>query len=177
MQDGSFRITRWPGAPISTARYIESINTMLLGCTTGTPVAAYRGNSDFDTEKYTFTYSSPVLSFGDPVRSKFVRQIDYLVASGLNESESSGSWEYVGLRPYVKRKYITLAGGSANFYNSDDFLYNVAKYGLGNDVVRSYKINADGSGENVIVKFSAVVDNSICSLQQINIQALLGRIT
>lgn len=177
MQDGSFRITRWPGAPLSCGLYDDRTEKLILGCSDKTPAVQYSGSTDFDTESFNFKYQSPVLSFGDPVRAKFVKQIDYLVVSGITESTATGTWQYVGIRPYEKNRYVTLAGGLASYYGPfSGYLYNEAKYGEGEEVIRSYKMNADGSGENVIIKFAAEVNNSICSLQQINIQALLGRI-
>lgn len=178
MQDGAYRITRWPGAPINCGFYDDATEKLLLGCSDFVPVAEYTGTVDFSDKIYNFKYQSPILSFGDPVRSKFVKQIDYLVVSGQSEANATGTWQYVGLRPYEKNRYITLAGGLASYYGPfSGYLYNQALYGQGEEVVRSYKLNADGSGENVIVKFASEVNNSICSLQQINIQALLGRIT
>ena len=177
LPDGSLRITRWPGAPLTCGVYVESDNLLMLGCESGAPVAAYRENKDFGTSSYNFVYASPILSFGDPVRSKFVKQIDYTVVSGLDESTATGSWEYYGIRPYEKDKFITLDGGVASLYDDASFKFNDATFGQGSEIIRSYRINADGSGENVSVKFAATVDNSRCSLQQVNIQALLGRIT
>ena len=150
---------------------------MLIGCSSETPLAAYRGQSDFTSSTYTFNYSSPVLSFNDPSRMKFVKQIDYTVVSGQQESRASGKWRYEGTRPYAKTKDVSLLGGEASLYGSSDYLFGDASFGEGATVIRNYKVNADGSGENVIVEFSAEIDNSLCSLQQINIQALLGRIT
>ena len=122
-------------------------------------------------------YTSPVLSFGDPIRTKMLKQIDYTVVSGEQESQASGSWEYVGTRPYEKAGYFKLLGGSPSYYDVDDFEYGTtALYGTGGNVIRSYRLNTDGSGENVMVKFSATISNSKCSLQQINIQSLIGRI-
>jgi hypothetical protein len=176
MQDGSYRVTRWPGQPINCGYYDDETERLVLGCADKLPMVEYTGNTDFTDETYNFTYHSPILSFGDPVRSKFVKQVDYLVVTGISKSQATASWEYVGYRPYEKFRYVTLAGGEASYYGHDGFLYNKALYGVGSEVVRSYKVNTDGSGENVIVKFSSAINNSICSLQQINIQSLLGRI-
>lgn len=177
MQDGSLRITRWPGVPVTSALFVESVGELLFGCSSGSPMAVYEGQTDFGTQQYIFNYSSPVLSFGDPSRIKFAKQIDYLVVSGQSESKATGSWEYIGTRPYEKSKFVTLAGGTASLYGSTDYLFGTSTFGQGEDIIRSYRVNADGSGENVVVKFSAEINNSLCSLQQINIQALLGRIT
>jgi hypothetical protein len=177
LPDGSLRITRWPGAPLACGVYVESDNLLMLGCESGAPVAAYRENKDFGTSSYNFVYASPILSFGDPVRSKFVKQIDYTVVSGLDESTATGSWEYYGIRPYEKDKFITLDGGVASLYDDASFKFNDATFGQGSEIIRSYRINADGSGENVSVKFASTIDNTLCSQQQVNIQALLGRIT
>jgi len=180
MQDGSLRTTRWPGQPVNTGYYDDESERLVLGLANKTPMVEYTGNTDYvglaDEGPFNFIYWSPVLSFGDPIRSKFVKQIDFTVVSGIQESTSTAAWEYVGVRPYEKLKFFKLQGGEANYYGNDGYLYNVAKYGEGDTVIRSYKVNADGSGENVIVKFSTQVNNSICSLQQINIQSLLGRI-
>lgn len=176
MEDGSFRMTRWPGQPINCGYYDDETERLILGCADKQPMVEYTGNTDFTDETYNFAYHSPILSFGDPVRSKFVKQIDYLVVTGITKAQATASWEYVGYRPYEKFRYVELAGGAASYYGNDGWLYGVALYGTGSEVVRSYKVNTDGSGENVIVKFSSEVNNSICSLQQINIQSLLGRI-
>ena len=177
MQDGSYRVTRWPGAPITCGLYVEGDEQLLLGSELNVPMVDYTGQTDFNSSSYNFVYSSPVLSFGDPVRTKMIKQIDYTVVSGISESTASGSWEYIGIRPYDKNKFFNLLGGEPSYYEDPAFEYGTtAKYGSGNVVIRSYKLNADGSGENTLVKFSAQIDNSTCSLQQINIQALLGRI-
>lgn len=180
MQDGSLRTTRWPGQPVNCGYYDDESERLVLGLANKTPMVEYIGNTDYvgldDEGPFNFVYWSPVLSFGDPVRSKFVKQIDFTVVSGIEQATSTAAWEYVGVRPYEKLKFFKLQGGEANYYGNDGYLYNVAKYGEGDTVIRSYKVNADGSGENVIVKFSTQVNNSICSLQQINIQSLLGRI-
>lgn len=177
MQDGSYRVTRWPGAPITSGLYVEEQELLLLGSESSAPMVQYDGQVDYNSQAYNFTYSSPVLSFGDPIRTKMVKQIDYTVVSGLAESKARGSWEYIGLRPYEKGGFFDLIGGDPSYYNSASYEFNsTAQYGTGGDVIRSYKLNADGSGENVIVKFSATIDNSKCSLQQINIQSLIGRI-
>jgi len=175
MQDGSFRITRWPGAPIASAFYDDVSEKLLLGCESTTPIAEYTGNQDFGGQSFNFQFVSPVLSFGDPVRTKFLKQIDYTVVSGLTGATCEGSWEYIGTRAYEKTKFFTLDGGDANFYDTDA-KYGTASYGTGPNVIKTYRLNADASGENVIVKFRATINNSICSLQQMNIQALLGRI-
>jgi hypothetical protein len=177
MQDGTYRATRWPGAPITTGLYVEEGEKLLLGSELNVPMVEYTGNTDFTTGSYNFVYASPSLSFGDPVRTKMVKQIDYTVVSGATESTATGSWEYVGTRPYEKSKFFPLAGGQASYYDDNNFEYSSsAQYGTGDNIIRTYKLNADASGENVIVKFAAEVNNSRCSLQQINIQALLGRI-
>lgn len=176
-QDGSYRATRWPGIPVTCGLYVEEEELLLLGSDTGAPMVEYTGQVDFYSQSYNFSYTSPVLSFGDPVRTKMVKQIDYTVVSGLAESQARGSWEYIGTRPYEKGGFFDLLGGDPSYYNTLDYQFNTtAQYGTGGDVIRSYKLNADGSGENVMVKFSATIDNSKCSLQQINIQSLIGRI-
>lgn len=175
MQDGSYRVTRWPGAPLATAFYDDVSEKLVLGCTSNAPAAEYTGNNDFGGSTYNFTFESPVLSFGDPVRTKFLKQLDYTVVSGLTGAVCAGSWEYVGTRAYEKSKFFTLDGGDANFYDTDA-KFNTAEYGTGANVIKTYRLNADASGENVIVKFQATINNSVCSLQQMNIQALLGRI-
>ena len=175
MQDGSFRVTRWPGAPLASAFYDDVSEKLLLGCSSTAPVAEYTGNQDFNGQSFNFQFVSPVLSFGDPVRTKFLKQIDYTVVSGLTGATCEGSWEYIGSRAYEKTKFFTLDGGDANFYASDAE-YGTATYGTGSNIIKTYRLNADASGENVIVKFRATIFNSVCSLQQMNIQALLGRI-
>jgi len=177
MQDGSYRVTRWPAAPIACGLYIDTEELLLLGSTKTDILLSYDGLVDFYTQPYNFNYTSPALSFGDPVRTKMVKQIDYTVVSGAAESQAKGSWEYAGIRPYEKAGYFRLLGGDPSYYNSTDFQYgDDATYGSGTTVIRSYKLNADGSGENVLIKFTASINNSRCSLQQINIQSLIGRI-
>ena len=177
MPDGAYRATRWPGAPLTTGLYVEEGEKLMLGSGLHVPMVEYKGTVDYSSTTYNFVYSSPNLSFGDPVRTKMVKQIDYTVVSGATESTATGSWEYVGTRPYEKSRFFPLAGGVASFYDDNSFEYNSsAQYGTGDNIIRSYKLNADASGEMAIIKFAAEINNSRCSLQQINIQALLGRI-
>jgi hypothetical protein len=172
--DGSFRITRWPSADIRAAFYLEDQEQLLLGSGTN-GMCTYEGTSDYATEQgYTFEYGSPIMSFGDPVRLKFIKQVDYTCVTGRAAKQGFAQWGYIGNRPLEKAKSFPLKGGGTDYY--DQAVYGAAEYGLGAKIIRTYRVNASGSGENVYVGFKLDVNGSTCSLQQINIQALIGRI-
>jgi len=178
LPNGAFRITRWPGIPINNAFYDTRTERLFFACTNSAPepFAIYDRNSDFGILAYTFEYSSPTLSFGNPVREKILKQIDYTVVSGQSPSIAFGSWEYVGNRPIERTKDFPLIGGEASFYADPITLYGVATYGNGEEIIKRYRVNTTGAGENVIISFKVSINGSTCSLQQINTQAILGRI-
>ena len=71
LEDGSYRVTRWPGS-IFTAYETRRDGKLHIGTTNG--ISEYKGFSDNGT-KYRFKYFSPSLTFGDPSRLKILKKI------------------------------------------------------------------------------------------------------
>jgi hypothetical protein len=102
-----------------------------------------------------------------------VKQIDFTVVSTLSNAQAYAGWGYSGRLDYSKALTITAQAPA---------LYNVAyfnqtdEYGPGLTTIKRYRVNAKGSGESVIIGFRTEVNGNTISLQEINVQTLIGRI-
>lgn len=181
LEDGSYRITRWPSSRLSTGIYLEESERLLLATDTDSNTGvllAYEGLVDYTGVPFVFQYRSPMMSFGDPTRLKIVKQVDYTVVSGQESVPAKGTVGYIGYRNKELNTDFQLLGSTAvNYSRVNPPQYNSGvKYGLGDTVIRSYRYNAGASGENVLVGFTVPMLNNSCSLAQINVQTKLGRI-
>ena len=179
MQDGSYRITKWPAVAASTALYIEEYERLVLGlCATDYALGRYSEDDNTDYNgSYVFEYESPILSFGDSSRLKIVKQVDYQVlSSGTVDTEAEALVNYYGQRnrDLSKRFTVVKAQGTVEY---TDIEYNEgAEYGIGASVLKTYRYNAGSSGERVQVGLKIPVSGTSCSLVGINLQTKIGRI-
>ena len=112
---------------------------------------AYEEYVDFSGE-YVFSFSSPVLSFGDPSRLKIVKQVDYTVVAGAGDAEAEALVNYYGYRDRQLSKRFTVIGGQGT-EEYFEFEYNDGSvYGTGETVIKSYRYNA-ALWENVQIGF------------------------
>lgn len=176
-QDGSYRMTQWGSTEISTALYIEEYEQLLLGLDTAdVALAEYTGSTDYNGT-YVFSYSSPVLSFGDPTRLKIVKQVDYTILAGAGDAEATAKVDYFGYRNRELAKTVTINGGQGTeeFATGAEFGEGY-EFGEGAKLLRSYRYNAGSAGENVRISFNVPISGNSCSLVSINVQTKLGRI-
>ena len=167
---GGYKVTRWTKCVWERALYIESGGTprVLL---TADALLEYAEGANHDGEAFEFAYESQPLTFGQPANLKLIKQIDYTVITASSDTAAVAEWAYRGGRDYTKN--LTLPAATPALYGMAE--YGTALYGPGLETTGRYRVNARGSGESVSIGFRAEINGNACSLQEINVQTLLGR--
>jgi hypothetical protein len=164
----SHRITVWPGSAINCAWRADD-GTLLLGGTLG--IGKYDGYLD-GTNSYRWQYYSPSLTFDTPANLKFPKRIRPIII-GASGGTATVSWGF-GYANTFNTEVVPIEGsGAVSEYNISE--YNIGEYS--NTLsVSDVPLNASGSGSEVKLGVGTTINGSPFSLQQINIQALIGRL-
>lgn len=167
MEDGSARATTWSNVNFESATKLQD-GTVYFGSVDG--VSKYDGYTD-DGETYLMSYYTVPLNFGDPSSNKIPKQVDLTLIGGQGQAFSL-FWAYDYKTNYSSQASSIPAG--------DVSYYGVAEYGedeyAASSSVHLKKINVTGSGSAVQVGFESSINGYALSVQEFNIQALLGRI-
>jgi len=176
LEDGSFRATRWPGSVFTAYKRLNN-GTLYIGSTAG--ISEYTGYSD-NGSSYRFKYFSPSLTFGDPTRLKFLKKIKPTIV-GANSSTVYMRFAYDFETLYKTTEFtvgnqIPAYFGINEFHGDDpgdesDPLSEFTKGKLTNQ--RS--LNATGNGTTIVIGLEADINGNDLSLQEITVQALLGK--
>ena len=172
LEDGSARTTTWVGQSLygmyddDTYLYLGTAGGMSIYGGTGVNVT-YLDNGSTYRMKF---YSHPQ-SFGSAAVLKFPKQLDYQLIGGAGLSISL-AWGFGYTNNY---EYKTFTLGSGSVYE-----YGVAEYGIAEFVVSAAVgtpwVNTWGSGKVVTVGLEATINGQALSVQEINMQTLIGRI-
>jgi hypothetical protein len=113
------------------------------------------------------------MSFGDPSRIKMLKEISFTVIGG-SFSQVVGKWGYDYKEDYSTQPFTIAKNEQANYGISE---YNVAtsQYGIVN-VIDITTIKATGSGKVATIGIEATIDGDSLSIQELNTEALLGRL-
>ena len=173
LSTGLAKITRWTDCYFNDIEFIEEegLPKLYLGCRDGIGVGLYDGYVSAQND-YIFKYYSNQLNFGEPAKLKFLKQIDYTIISGLAPTTGFAKWGYDTLSTY-KSKSLAFDAQPSSLYGVAEF--GIAKYGDSDSVYKRYKVNTSGNGESVKVGLEATINGNSLSLQEINIQTLIGR--
>jgi len=112
------------------------------------------------------------MSFGDSSRLKLLKAMDITVIGGQNTTVTV-NWGYDYTGSYRKRTFVVK--------NAEVSEFNVAEYNVATSVfsasiiIDREKIQTSGNGAVVTVGVDVTVNGVPFSVQEINIQALLGR--
>ena len=172
---GVARITRWTGCNFKSMEFIEDGNspTLLLGGSNNTGVLRYEGYTQYDDEPYLFKYYSNPMNFGEPAKTKIVKQVDYTIISGQFDSAGLAKYGYDNIGEY-KSKRLTLLANPAAYYNVQT--WGTGGYGSSDELIKRYRVNTGGSGESLVIGLETEVQGNTVSLQEVNVQTLIGRI-
>ena len=169
LQDGSFRATTW--SHMNAICFTEtSTEKLYIGVQDG--IAEYTGYEDNETG-YLLSYFSHPLSFGDTSNLKFLKKINLTTFDGA-EATVVLNWAYNYSGSYKKQAY-TLPQSNVGQYNISEF-NTEAEYSSSISLITRKKINASGQGTVVAVGVETTVEGKPIALQEINIQAHMGRI-
>lgn len=168
LQDGSHRVTSWPGSPFTCFRRSDG-GVLYCGGLPG--IGTYSGYQD-DGASYRFSYSSPALDFDIPGYTKILKRIRPVMI-GASSASVTIRWAY-GYGSSATSQVVSLGGGGVGAeWGVGE--YNIAEYS-NPTVVNESPVNATGSGEEVRVGISLDVDGFEFSLQEVNVQTLIGRL-
>jgi hypothetical protein len=120
---------------------------------------------------YTVRYYSNPLTFGDSSRVKMLKKIIPTVIAG-SDTLIKLKWGYDFSQSFATAfvQIPTLAPGEYGIAQ-----YGISEYSYNNVEILKKPINTTGSGTVVTVGVEVDVDGQPFSLQEFNIQALLGR--
>lgn len=171
LENGAFRATTW--GPVKHESYFTAQDgTLYIGTTDG--ISTYSGYLD-NTTGYELRFKSPLLTFGDDHRLKFLKKIS-CVFTGGGSTQASVQWSY-GYSGGLISRPITLGSGinTTAFYNEAEF--NLAEFGGSLEAATTeIAINANGSGEVVSLGVVASIEGFELGIQAINLQTLIGRL-
>jgi hypothetical protein len=176
---GGSRITTWTEHDWDRSLHVEDgINdTVLLGSTDGSGIKEYRGNVDNIDDTYRFSYQSNPLTLGDSVRQKFPKRMDMTIVTRDSPCTAYARWGSSTLE-YTKKldvdSQVPALWGQVFF--SDSPTSGGGVYGQSADTIKRYRVNTKGSGAVVTIGLDADIDGGVFSLQEVNVQTLLGRI-
>ena len=169
LEDGSYRATTWKDVSLLCGTRTAD-GLLYLGSSKG--INQYDGFLD-DTATYTIKYFTNPMSFGDPSKIKMLKEISFTVIGG-SESQVVGNWAYDYREDYSTQSFTIAKSQQAEYGISE---YNVAtsQYGVSN-VIDIASIKATGSGKVATIGIEATIDGGSLSIQELNTEALLGRL-
>lgn len=169
IEQGAYRATTWSGSDFQCF-YRKRGGTLLIGTDNG--IGTYGGYRD-NSQPYLFRYYSPALSFGDVSRLKFLKKITpTVVAPSL--TSCTLKW-YYDFTQDISLNSLDFTVGIENMGYYGESEYTEASFGSGGSLVSRRTANASGSGTTVTIGLEATIDGSQFSIQEINVQALMGR--
>lgn len=171
---GGLKVTRWTDCVYNCAHYVEltSGSLVLLGSNNDNGVLQYNGYQSYDAMPYVFRYNSPGLTFGQPASLKFVKQIDYTCVSTFSESTATAKWSFDYEEP-GRTRLISVGATPPSTYGVSQ--YGVDIFGGAVSTIKRYKVSGKGSGELLQVGINMDINGNSFSLQEVNLQTLLGR--
>jgi len=175
MEDGSHRVTVWPSTTIKALERLQD-GTVYVGNTNG--ISKYTGYQDYG-EPYQMRYFSNPLTFGDSSRLKMLKEIILTVIGGQS-TPINVNWGYDYTTAYNKQRLVVDAGSVLGYFGVSEFEIDKTKDSKWAEYSSSIlidrpKTKTTGTGTVVTIGLEAEINNSALSVQEINIQALIGR--
>jgi hypothetical protein len=201
LPQGAARASVWTGVTIRCGERLESRET-LFGGVGG--LYRYTGSSDIrlDTENANapvetaipMNYMTHPMDFGAPSNLIFPKQVDVTVVGGLLGNLTL-NWGYDYKNPNSSKTLTIGADALPTFwYDEPNGVPTPEPFGIGEytdpptnpdgitgywtdgEAIRQLRYNIWGSGRNVRIGFTTNILGSRVSIQEVNIQALQGRI-
>jgi len=167
LPDGASRATTWT-LPSSYA-HVTSTGRILFGSSSAYGI--YSGAND-DNVAYTMRYYSNPLTFSSSTNLTFPKQVDLTVLATAG-ADLRVLWAFDYSTNYRSKAVSLSSLGVIPEYGVAE--YNNAIYSGGVTLER-VKANIGGSGVVVTIGIEAIISDTSLSIQEMNIQALLGRI-
>jgi hypothetical protein len=170
LEDGSYRATTWTSmGALCFTNLID--DTLYIGTVSG--ISTYAGYNDNSSATYVLNYSSHPLTFGNSSTLKFLKRINVTTFNGAGALVTL-SFAYDYATAYKKRSYTLPSTNVAQYGIAE---YNLAaEYSNSITLINREKVNAAGQGAAVSVGLETTVNGNSIAIQELNIQALVGRI-
>lgn len=171
---GGARITTWTEVLFDRSVYVEQGDDtfVLLGGKTGESVCKYRGQVDAGNATYVFDYESTPLSFGDSVREKFPKKVNVTTIGSTQPTSAKVKWGFGGGLQYSKA--ITADATAPAFWGTAGF--GTDTFGSAEVTLARHRVNTKGSGSYVSIAVEGIINGGEFSVQELNLQLLLGRV-
>ena len=169
LEDGSHRATTWPGTKLLSATR-ASDGTLYIGNKVG--VNKYHNFLD-DTSTYLMRYYTNPMSFGDASRLKILKEISFKIIGG-SENQVVLNWGYDYTEGYSKQALTVDATNIAEYGIAE---YNVSSSEYNSSIgVDTLKVKPTGTGSVVTIGMDATINANGMSIQELNTEALIGRL-
>ena len=172
---GGHKVTKWNRCFFNKMFYYENQGTTgiyLAGNTNDNGLLTYAGYTEWNDKPFVFKYSSMPLDFGSPANDKFLKSIDYTIFSLFEETNATARWGYDG--NLSRKKSIDIDALIPAYFNEATF--GDTTFGASGSTIRRYRVNTRGSGDHVRIGLDVKIKGNEVSVQEINVQTLLGRI-
>jgi len=177
LEDGSHRATTWSNVNLRSFERLQD-GTLYVGNTNG--IAEYSNYQDYGAS-YDMSYFSNPLTFGDSSRLKMLKEIIMTFIGGQG-AQVNINWGYDYTQAY-KKQIVTIDSGSVvGYYGVSEYESDIvarpdskwAEYSS-SVIVDRPKTKTTGTGTVVTIGIEATINQNALSLQEVNIQALIGR--
>ena len=168
MEDGTYRVTMWPNTTYQSFARAED-GTLYTGGAAG--ISTYSGHLDVGVS-YLMRYFTHPLSFGDSTKLKFPKELHITIIGGQN-TVASVNWGYDYTEAYQKQ-VIIVGNQSISEFGTAEYSETTSEYSA-SIVVSRKNVKPNGSGALLSMGLEVSVAGVPFSIQEINIQALLGR--
>jgi len=170
LDSGASRATTWSSTTVLTG--VRTIaGDLFFGGSAG--LTQYDGYIDGTSSTYHMRYFSNELSFGDPSRLKILKEINLIMVGGQNVT-ATANWAYNFSNGFSQQSF-TIADVTLAEYNVSE--YNTAAEYSSGIIIADDTVKTTGQGKSVKVGVEAIINDNALSLQQMNIKALIGRMT
>jgi len=170
MEDGSFRVTTWPDFKALCLIRAED-GKVYIGGTSG--ISEYTGHYDYSLSFEMQYYSNP-LTFGDSSRLKMLKDIIITIMGGQN-AQASVSWGYDYTNSFTKQSITVDSGSQIAKFNENEFNESDSEY-TASIIIDKPHTKTTGSGSVVTIGVDAAISGQALSIQELNIQAIIGRL-
>ena len=168
-EKGAMRVTRWVGTEAMSATTRNGQTLFADGLTSA--VTEFAGFLDHGVS-YPFRYYTNYMSFGDSTRLKMAKKVTLTIASSTsNPYILNTSYDYSGFNTAL----VVSMDAAGGFSDYDIAEYGIATYGAKSNITRTSS-HVGGRGTTLRIGVETAVESSSFSLQEINIQTLLGRL-
>ena len=168
LENGANRVTTWPFTGILCATTTDS-NDVYFGNSKG--INRYFGFLD-DTSTYTMKYYTNALSFGDASKLKILKEITFTIVGGQG-TDLLLNWGYDYTEGYTKQ-LLTVDDASIAEYGISEYNVATSQYNA-SIIVNKATTKATGSGRVVTIGLDATINDKSFSIQDVNIEAFIGR--